>query len=163
MSISEVTVSRGAWVERVVGAALFAVSVGKPTPVLAELGVGEGGLPDGARQFSNLVKIQKDWIALGKTISARGSELSPEEWKNVAFFLRRVYQTGDDLNFLAGGLDPTKKKTALSLVKGIQTEVEAADKPVKVQDVEKFLEAQVSVQGKLETFMDLFADVPDEL
>ena len=54
--------------------------------------VGEGGLPNGARQFSNLLKVQKDWAALGKTIKARGADVTPEEWKNVALFLRRVYQ-----------------------------------------------------------------------
>lgn len=59
---------------------------------VADLGVGEGGLPDGARQFSNLVKVQKDWIALGKSIKDQGADVTPTEWKNVALFLRKVYQ-----------------------------------------------------------------------
>lgn len=62
------------------------------TPALAELGVGEGGLPDGAKQFSNLLKVQKDWIALSQTIKKKRADVSDEEWKNVALFLRKVYQ-----------------------------------------------------------------------
>lgn len=59
---------------------------------MAELGVGEGGLPNGARQFSNLIKVQKDWIALGKTVKDKRADLTADEWKNVALFLRKVYQ-----------------------------------------------------------------------
>lgn len=59
---------------------------------MAELGVGEGGLPDGAKQFSNLLKVQKDWIALSQTIKKKRGDVSDEEWRNVALFLRKVYQ-----------------------------------------------------------------------
>ncbi|CAM9300063.1 unnamed protein product, partial [Laminaria digitata] len=70
-----------------------------PAGALAELGVGEGGLPDGARQFSNLVKVQKDWVALGKTVRSQGAEVSAGEWKNVALFLRKVYQASGGVFF----------------------------------------------------------------
>lgn len=91
-----------------------------PRIALAEVGVGEGGLPDGARQFSNFVKVQKDWAALGASIKGKGADVTAEEWKNVALFLRKVYQLGGDLEYLAGTFPPDKKKTALALVKGIQ-------------------------------------------
>lgn len=67
-----------------------------PLPTSAA-SVGEGGLPDGARQFSNLLKAQQDWAALGNTMRERGSSLSQEEWKNVALFLRKVYQVGSGI------------------------------------------------------------------
>jgi len=63
-----------------------------PGESFADKLVGEGGLPSGARQFSNLLKVQKDWAALGATIKAKGADVTPEEWKNVALFLRKVYQ-----------------------------------------------------------------------
>lgn len=87
---------------------------------MAELGVGEGGLPDGARQFSNFVKVQKDWGALGASIRGKGADPTPEEWKNVSLFLRKVYQLGGELEFLAGTFPPDKKKPAQALVKSIQ-------------------------------------------
>ena len=87
---------------------------------MAELGVGEGGLPDGARQFSNFVKVQKDWAALGASIKGKGADTTPEEWKNVSLFLRKVYQLGGELEFLAGTFPSDKKKTAQALVKSIQ-------------------------------------------
>lgn len=91
-----------------------------PSSAIAEVGVGEGGLPDGARQFSNLVKVQRDWAALGKSITDQGADVTPEEWKNVALFLRKVYQLGGDLEFLAGTFPSEKKKAAVALVRTIQ-------------------------------------------
>lgn len=58
-------------------------------------------MPDGARQFSNFVKVRKDWAALGQTIKNKGADVAPEEWKNVALFLRKVYQAS--LLFFVGG------------------------------------------------------------
>lgn len=91
-----------------------------PRIALAELGVGEGGLPDGARQFSNFVKVKKDWAALGASIKGKGADVTAEEWKNVALFLRKVYQLGGELEFLAGTFPSDKKKSALALVRSIQ-------------------------------------------
>lgn len=89
----------------------------------AEVGVGEGGLPNGARQFSNFVKVQNDWAALGKSIESQGADVTAEEWKNVALFLRKVYQLGGELEYLAGTFPPDKKKSALALVRNIQVRV----------------------------------------
>eukprot|EP00904_Undaria_pinnatifida_P008763 jgi/Undpi1/5016/HiC_scaffold_19.g08368.m1 len=157
--------SRTAWMSRVLGVAFTgaAAATQAPAGALAEVGVGEGGLPDGARQFSNLVKVQKDWIALGKTVKSQGADVSAGEWKNVALFLRKVYQLGGDLEFLAGTFSADKKKTAMALVRGIQKEVEAADKPAREKDSEAFMAAQASVEKKFEDFMELFNNVPSEL
>eukprot|EP00903_Cladosiphon_okamuranus_P017956 g16520.t1 len=161
----QVGLSRGAWAGRLVGAAVTgAVAVAQgPRIALAELGVGEGGLPDGARQFSDFVKVQKDWAALGVSLKDKGANVSPEEWKNVSLFLRKVYQLGGELEFLAGTFPSDKKKTALALVKSIQKEVQAADGPAREKDTETFMMAQVSVQKKFEDFMEYFNDVPSEL
>ncbi|CAM9691369.1 unnamed protein product, partial [Hapterophycus canaliculatus] len=129
----------------------------------AEVGVGEGGLPDGARQFSNLVKVQRDWAALGKSIKDQGASVTPEEWKNVALFLRKVYQLGGDLEYLAGTFPSDKKKSAVALVRTIQKEVQAADVPAREKNAEAFMTAQVSVEKKFAEFMELFNDVPSEL
>ncbi|CAN0041334.1 unnamed protein product [Pylaiella littoralis] len=157
--------SRGAWAGRMLGAAAAgAVAVTQdPGFASAEVGVGEGGLPDGARQFSNLVKVQNDWIALGKSIKSQGDGVTDGEWKNVALFLRKVYQLGGDLEFLAGTLSSDKKKSALALVRNIQKEVQAADVPAREKNTGAFMTAQASVEKKFEEFMELFNDVPAEL
>ncbi|CAM9642536.1 unnamed protein product [Scytosiphon promiscuus] len=157
--------SRGALAGRVLGLAVtgaVAVTQG-PGVAVAEVGVGEGGLPDGARQFSNLVKVQRDWAALGKSIKDQGASVTPEEWKNVALFLRKVYQLGGDLEYLAGTFPSDKKKAAVALVRAIQKEVQAADVPAREKNAEAFLTAQVSVEKKFAEFMELFNDVPSEL
>ncbi|CAM9202320.1 unnamed protein product [Ectocarpus sp. 8 AP-2014] len=157
--------SRGEWAGRMLGAAItgaVAVSQG-PEFASAEVGVGEGGLPDGARQFSNLVKVQKDWAALGKSIESQGADVTADQWKNVALFLRKVYQLGGELEYLAGTFPPDKKKSALALVRSIQKEVQAADVPAREKDAAAFMTAQASVQKKFEDFMELFNDVPSEL
>ncbi|CAB1121181.1 unnamed protein product [Ectocarpus sp. CCAP 1310/34] len=158
-------ISRGEWAGRMLGVAItgaVAVSQG-PEFASAEVGVGEGGLPDGARQFSNLVKVQKDWAALGKSIESQGADVTADEWKNVALFLRKVYQLGGELEYLAGTFPPDKKKSALALVRSIQKEVQAADVPAREKDAAAFMKAQASVQKKFEDFMELFNDVPSEL
>ncbi|CAN0020112.1 unnamed protein product [Ectocarpus sp. 6 AP-2014] len=158
--------SRGEWAGRMLGAAItgaVAVSQQGPEFASAEVGVGEGGLPDGARQFSNLVKVQKDWVALGKSIDSQGADVTADEWKNVALFLRKVYQLGGELEYLAGTFPPDKKKSALALVRSIQKEVQAADVPAREKDAAAFMKAQASVQQKFEDFMELFNDVPSEL
>ncbi|CAN0486305.1 unnamed protein product, partial [Ectocarpus sp. 12 AP-2014] len=151
-------ISRGEWAGRMLGVAItgaVAVSQG-PEFASAEVGVGEGGLPDGARQFSNLVKVQKDWAALGKSIESQGADVTADEWKNVALFLRKVYQLGGELEYLAGTFSLDKKKSALALVRSIQKEVQAADVPAREKDAAAFMKAQASVQKKFEDFMELF-------
>lgn len=64
--------------------------------------------------------MQKDWAALGASVRAQGAGVTAEEWKNIALFLRKVYQLGGDLEFLAGTFPSDKKKSALGLVKSIQ-------------------------------------------
>uniref|UniRef100_A0A7S2H2F4 Uncharacterized protein n=1 Tax=Octactis speculum TaxID=3111310 RepID=A0A7S2H2F4_9STRA len=71
--------------------------------------VGEGGLPDGARQFDNLVRAQRDWIKLGKAVESRHEEFTDEEWKNVGFYLRKLYSVGDDMTFLSQNMEAAKK------------------------------------------------------
>ena len=40
----------------------------------AALKVGEGGLPDGAKQFESLVRAKREWNKLGKSIATRHEE-----------------------------------------------------------------------------------------
>ncbi|CAM9421880.1 unnamed protein product [Phaeothamnion confervicola] len=144
--------------------ALFVSTVGAaaiPKPVSAA--VGEGDLPDGARQFLNVLNAQRDWVALGKTVAERKGELSESEWKNVQLFLRKFYQACDDMAFMAKGLAAPLKKEALSLIDAMKKEVKAADKPAAARDDDGFLAAQSSVASKLDIFLQLFNDVPDEL
>jgi hypothetical protein len=47
-----------------------------------------GGLPEGALQFQKLIKVQKEWEKLGKTIADREGKLDEKEWANTQLYLR---------------------------------------------------------------------------
>ena len=64
-------------------AAAATVVFGSSLPALAGAPVGEGGLPDGARQFSNILLQQREWNKIGKRVRDGGSSVSKDEWKNI--------------------------------------------------------------------------------
>ncbi|CAM9757012.1 unnamed protein product [Chrysoparadoxa australica] len=143
-------------------AVTFGMLPSQPQPAFA--GVGEGDLPQEARAFRNVVSAKADWAALGKTISNRGNELSAEEWKNVALFLRRIYQVAnDDMRSMAGGFSGDSKKASSQIIDSLMKQVKKTDAVVAAKNVEGFLADQAVVAKLLEDYTDLFNDVPDEL
>lgn len=138
-------------------AATAGAAVAKAVPV------GEGGLPEGARQFDAVVRAQRDWAAIGKRVATGHEDMTKDEWSNIGGYLRKLYAVGDDMKGISTGFDPTKKAQAQALAKSFQENVKAADKPVKAADWEGFLSLHRTAGGQIDTFLGLMQDIPDEL
>merc|ERR1719245_993017 len=90
-------------------AGLGLVVLARPRP--AEANVGEGDiLPQGARQEERIRKGLEAWTKKIADIST--IEMTETEWDNLQGFLRRLYGLNDDMNFLARGFPPDKRKQA---------------------------------------------------
>jgi len=87
-----------------------------------------------------------------------------KEWDNVSQFLRQVYQTGDDMKSIAGGIyDPAKKKQALEDAESLKKISKGADVPASKKDGPGFLAAAAKMDALYEDFLVQLQDIPDEL
>lgn len=87
-----------------------------------------------------------------------------KEWDNISQFLRQIYQTGDDMKAIAGGIfDPENKKQALADADSLKKIAKSADVPANKQDGEGFLTLAYKMDDLFEDFLDQLRDVPDEL
>lgn len=144
------------------GLAVGGAAVSCPETAFAAPAVGEGGLPDGTRQFDSVLRMRVEWDVMGRTVE-QSDVPSPAEWRSVQAFLRRAYQVGYDMRFIAKRLDKAKQVAALEVVDGIQRDIEAADGPAQRNDKPAFLEAQKKVALEIQEFLDYLTDVPAEL
>ncbi len=58
-------------------------------------------LPDGARQFNEFQGLKGEWTRFGERL--KRTDLDEKEWEGVPLLLRRVYDAGDDMLFMAKG------------------------------------------------------------
>lgn len=58
-------------------------------------------LPDGARQFNEFQGLKGEWTRFGERL--KRTDLEEKEWEGVPLLLRRVYDAGDDMLFMAKG------------------------------------------------------------
>ena len=75
------------------------------TPALAWAGskLEDGlALPDGARQFNEFQGLKGEWTRFGERL--KKTDIDDKEWEGVPLLLRRVYDAGDDMLFMAKGL-----------------------------------------------------------
>lgn len=110
-----------------------------------------------------MLKSKADWAKLGGTVESRGNDLSKEEWSNIAQFLRPLYQVGDDMKIISGGMDSGKKKEAETIISEFQTLIKQADGPTRSQDASAFIKINKRSGELMDNFMDLLRDVPDEI
>ena len=102
--------------------------------------------------------------AVEKRVQDESSAIDAKEWDNISQFLRQIYQTGDDMKAIAGGIyDPEKKKQALVDADSLKKYAKSADVPVSKQDGKGFLAISVKMDDTFESFMEQLRDVPDEL
>jgi len=141
-------------------AALLAIPF-MPSASLAGAPVGEGGLPEGARQFDSVIRVQRDWSKIAKRVKEGG--LADEEWKNIQLFLRRLYTASDDMAGMSRGLSASAQAEAKDLIKAFKENVKAADAPAVAKDADGLLAAYTKTNGQLDKFLAYFQDVPDEL
>ena len=133
-------------------------------PQLSYADVSEGNaLPNGARQFSNVVRAKSDLQAIKKRVMTSSSDMDKKEWDNVSGFLRRVYGLSDDMKSIAGTMDDTKKKQAMEYVDAIKKLTKSADGPAQNQNVNEFVAYADKIDTTLDNFLALLQDVPDEL
>ena len=132
-----------------------------PSPSFAGPPVGEGGLPEGARQFESMIRIQRDWGKIAKRVKEGG--VADEEWKNIQLFLRKLYTASDDMAGMSKGLNSATQAEAQALIKTFKEAVKAADAPTVAKDTDGFLAAYKTTNGQLDKFLAYFQDVPDEL
>ena len=74
------------------------------TPTLASAGskLEDGlALPDGARQFNEFQGLRGEWTRFGERLKKQ--DIDDKEWEGVPLLLRRVYDAGDDMLFMAKG------------------------------------------------------------
>ena len=58
-------------------------------------------LPDGARQFNEFQGLKGEWTRFGERL--KKTDLDDKEWEGVPLLLRRVYDAGDDMLYMAKG------------------------------------------------------------
>ena len=58
-------------------------------------------LPDGARQFNEFQGLKGEWTRFGERLKKQ--DIDAKEWEGVPLLLRRVYDAGDDMLFMAKG------------------------------------------------------------
>ena len=127
-------------------------------------GLGEGGLPEGAAQFSRVIKVKAQLQSVAKRVSEQPDDITKEEWDKIDDFLRTVYSAGNDMKVISKGIfDPSKKEKADEDIKLLQKVVQAAQKPVAQKDTKGFSAIAIKADGLFEDFLDQLRDVPDEL
>jgi len=137
--------------------------VGTSSPAFAGAPVGEGGLPDGARQFSNVLLQQREWTKIGKRVREGGSSVGKNEWKNIQLYTRKLYAASDDMADMAKTLDADKKTKAQDLIKEFRASVKSSDSSIVANDASSFLAVYDTTAKQLDDFLAIFSDVPDEL
>lgn len=145
------------------GIAASSATLFTPLPSAAAA-TGEGGLPEGAAQFSRVIKVKAQLKSVAKRVSEQPDEITKEEWDKIDDFLRTVYSAGNDMKVISKGIfDPTKKEKADEDIKLLQKLVQAAQKPVAQKDSKGFSAIATKADGLFDDFLDQLRDVPDEL
>ncbi|CAE8595964.1 unnamed protein product [Polarella glacialis] len=148
-------------------------------PQSASAQVGEGDLPQGAKQEDRIRKGLEAWKKLPAKISdavaaeaaakegdnaTAATAAAAKEWENAVGFLRRLYGLNDDMTYLSRGFKPAEKKEkAETLINKFKKQVKLTDKPVKAKDYEKFLTFHTEITGYIEEFNSLLLDAEEDL
>ncbi|EJK64197.1 hypothetical protein THAOC_15101 [Thalassiosira oceanica] len=155
--------SRRNFVSSSIAGAGLAVWISSPSPSLADVSDGNS-LPQGAAQFSRVIKVRSQLKSVAKRVAEQSSEMDNKEWDKIDEYLRTVYSAGNDMKEISKGMtDPSKKAKAEEDVKLLQGLVQAAQKPVSKKDAAGFGAIANKADSLFEDFFDQLRDVPDEL
>eukprot|EP00978_Attheya_sp_CCMP212_P011415 scaffold28117_cov56-Attheya_sp.AAC.17 len=142
---------------------VFATDFVISRPAFADVSDGNT-LPQGAAQFSRVVKMKSNLMTVDKRLAESGKELDKKEWDGLSDFLRSLYRAGEDMKGVSGGIyDSDKKKQAEETIRLLQKVAQAGDGPVSKQDSESLLVITNKAVKLMDTFFDLLSDVPDEI
>jgi hypothetical protein len=134
-----------------------------PSAVQADVSDGNA-LPQGAAQFSRVLRLKSDLQGVKKRVVTGGDDISKQEWDNIGKFLRTAYGVGDDMKSIAGGIaDQDKKKRALNDVDLVRQYIQAGDIPVNKNSADGLVPVLEKMSALVEDFLDSLSDVPDEI
>ncbi|KAL3801860.1 hypothetical protein ACHAWO_003866 [Cyclotella atomus] len=133
-----------------------------PAVSLADVSDGNS-LPQGAAQFSRVIKVRAQLKSVAKRVTEQSSEIDKKEWDKIDDFLRTVYSAGEDMKVITKTMDQSKQAKAEEVIKLLQKLAQAAQGPVSKQDAQGFGTIAAKADGLFEDFLDLLRDVPDEL
>ena len=92
--------SRRALLASATGAAALVLS---PATASAGSKLEDGlALPEGARQFNEFQGLKGEWTRFGERLKKQ--DIDDKEWEGVPLLLRRVYDAGDDMLYMAKGI-----------------------------------------------------------
>ena len=133
-------------------------------PLVTLADVGDGDLPSGALAYSKIVKYQKDWDDLAKSVQNRGDQMDEKEVLAIKLFLKQLANEYYDMDLLISGiLDPTKASEAKSLAKDFRTLIRQCDNAASDGNLNKIVEVYPKTSNELKDFLALLQDVPDEI
>lgn len=141
-------------------AAFLPLTVSQPQPSFADVSDGNS-LPQGALQFSRILKAKADLASVIARVKDHGEEIDSKEWEAISVFLRKVYSAGDDMKFTAKTMVEYKKQSAEDIVKELQKLAIAGDIPAQKNDAQGFLTVANRLVKDFDSFLDLLSDVPD--
>lgn len=126
-----------------------------------------GVLPDGAKQFSQVISAQRQWKSVPDAFS-NGRVPEDADWENLRTYLRAVYSVSGDMDFIARGWEKARKEVGMKTISAFRTAIKAMDKPAKSRDAPAFLEAHAKVASLFDDFFNLLkqdtvGDMPAEL
>jgi len=134
-----------------------------PLPGVADVSDGNS-LPQGAAQFSRVIKVRAQLKSVAKRVADQPSEIDKAEWDKIDDFLRTVYSAGEDMKVIAKGIyEPAKKTKADEDIKLLQSLVQVAQKPVSNKDSAGFAVVAAKADGLFGDFLDMLRDIPDEI
>ena len=107
LAFSESDVAVVVGLERAVSYNFRAALVLSPATASAGSKLEDGlALPDGARQFNEFQGLKGEWTRFGERL--KKTDIDDKEWEGVPLLLRRVYDAGDDMLFMAKGMIPVQ-------------------------------------------------------
>uniref|UniRef100_A0A6U0TBK4 Uncharacterized protein n=1 Tax=Eucampia antarctica TaxID=49252 RepID=A0A6U0TBK4_9STRA len=161
LTVCDAHVSRRNFVS--VGTAAVLAYSSNVAPALADVSDGNK-LPQGAEQFSRLLKAKKALEDVTKRVAENTDELDKKEWDNLSDFIRVLYKSGEDMKIVSKGIfDPEKKKKADEYIKFLQKLSQTGDEPISKQDRGALLAIFKKSAVVFDQFFELLRDVPDEI
>lgn len=125
------------------------------------------GLPAGAREFSRLLSARRQWGEL-RGLFASNRELEDGEWDSLRGYLRTIYQTSADMDYLAKPWDKALRERGNEVIKRFRATVKGMEKPAIDKDVGTFADMHAQAAREFDAFFSLLkeasvGDIPDEL
>lgn len=134
-------------------------------PVAAVADVSDGNvLPQGAAQFSRVLRLKSDLQGVNKRVSTGGDDIESQEFDNIGKFIRLAYSVSDDMKDIAGGIaDPAKKKRALDDIDLLKNYCRAGEIVVNKKSPAGLVPVLEKMTTIVDDFLDALSDVPDEI